>query len=80
MKNRIVIALSVVMVAPAIADPVLIPIDPPPAWPVTARLERPHSDETPVCDASAALARWAPEQPRERPHRRWRHRVMRIHR
>ena len=59
---------------------VLIESEQPSPWPLTMRLERPHSDETPVCDASAALARWAPEEPRERHHRRWRHRVARRHR
>ena len=74
MKKLLVIA-SLMAASPVLADPVLVPIDPPPAWPLMARLARPHSDETPACEARAAIEKWAPEEPRqERRHRHWRHR------
>ena len=64
MMRKLIIASWLVLASSALADPVLVAPEQPSPWPITARLERPHSDETPVCDASAALARWAPEQPR----------------
>ena len=77
MKKLLVIA-SLMAASPVLADPVLVPIDPPPAWPLMARLARPHSDETPVCEARAAIEKWAPEESRhERRHRHWRHRRWR---
>ena len=59
---------------PASADPVLVAPEQPSPWPLTMRLERPHSDEAPACGALAAIERWAPEHPRERHHRHRRHR------
>ncbi len=76
MKKLLVIAFALVA-SPCLADPVLIAPEQPSPWPITARLERPHSDEAPACGAVAAIERWAPEQPRERHRRRWRHRGRR---
>lgn len=78
--RKLIIASWLVLASPCLADPVLVPIEPEPAWPImTTRGVGTYisTDDapapTPGCDASAALARWAPEEPRER-HRRHRRR------
>ena len=78
--RHMVIASWLVLASPVFADPVLVDDPPvlvapeqPSPWPITARLERPHSDEAPACEALVAIERWAPEKPRERHHRHRRH-------
>ena len=63
MKNIFVLA-SLFVASPCLADPVLVAPEQPSPWPITMRLERPHSDEAPACGALAAIERWAPEEPR----------------
>lgn len=73
--RKLIIASWLVLASSALADPVLVQIDPPPAWPVAERLARPHSDETPTCGGLAAIERLAPEEPRHgRRRRHGRHR------
>ena len=69
MKKLLVIAFALAA-SPCLADPVLVQIEPEPAWPLLARLDRPHSD-----DASAAIERAAPSEDRHvRRHHHRRHR------
>ena len=69
MKKLLVLA-SLLAASPSFADPVLVQIDPPPAWPVLERLYRPHSDEQIKARAADDPA------PHDKPkrHRYWRHR------
>ena len=62
MKN-LVIAFLIVASPACSQEARLIMLDQPSPWPLTARLERPHSDEPTSCDARAAIERWAPEGP-----------------
>ena len=64
-RIKIIVAFALAA-SSAFADPVLVSPEQPSPWPITARLERPHSDEAPACGAQAAIERWAPEEPRER--------------
>ena len=75
MKKLFVLA-SLFVASPCLAQDVrLVPLGKPSlAWPITMRLERPHSDEAPACGAVAAIEKWSPEQPRERHQKRRRHR------
>lgn len=67
MKKLLVLA-SLLAASPSLADPVLVQIDPPPAWPVLERLYRPHSDEQ-----ARAVDDPAPHDKPKR-HRHWRNR------
>jgi hypothetical protein len=71
MMRYLVIACFVALASSALADPVLVRIEEPPAWPLLARLDRPHAD-----DASEAIERAAPPGGRHarRHYRHWRHR------
>jgi hypothetical protein len=70
MKKLLVIAFALAA-SPCLADPVLVQIEREPAWPLLARLDRPHAE-----DASEAIERAAPPDDRHtrHHHRHRRHR------
>ena len=75
MKQHLIVAGLVMLASSALADPVLVRIEEPPAWPVIARVDRPHVDEPPACDARMAIAREFPlDNERTRRHHRHRRR------
>lgn len=63
MKQYVIAAFFVALASPTLADPVLVRIDEPPAWPLLARLDRPHAN-----DVSEAIERVATPEDRTKHH------------
>jgi hypothetical protein len=80
--NRLkVIALSTMLVAPAQAfEARLVQIEPPPAWPLLERLDRPHADDPPPAPRVVVANDAAKEIEAHYGSRRHRHHRHRRHR
>jgi len=63
MRQCLIVAGLVMLASSVLADPVLVRIDEPPAWPLLARLDRPHAN-----DVSEAIERVATPEDRTKHH------------
>jgi len=54
MKQHLIVAGLVMLASSALADPVLVPIEPLPLVSITAWLDRPHADDQPAYEPRVA--------------------------